>query len=454
MTIEQNNTINEKHHEQQETQKMEKRKIRIGIRAKFLAGVIIALLISPTITAILNQAVEQADVFAGNLLTGNVAMLVTTGINLFVVSGLMLILLQYIVLRPLKNAGNILNQAANNLDLSQRVPVRSNDEIGILSKDINHLVGTMAEALEEISTTSEDVTETSIGIRRATDQTSTASKEVAKTIEEIAKGASDQAGETEQSVHSISNLGDRIENNRKYLNHMNGNIENLMNVQSDGLEDIETLVDKANQNKTIALEAKQVIASTHESAEKIRLASQMINNISDQTNLLALNAAIEAARAGEAGRGFAVVAEEIRKLAEQSNQFTGEIEAVIEELTERVDQAVKSVENTSKLNMEQVDSVEGVRTRFQDISKALDEMAGMVEELTTSGSKMDQQKDQILSVIQNLSAISQQNASGTEEASASVEEQTAAIEEIAQAGNSLEQMVKSMNRSISKFQMS
>jgi methyl-accepting chemotaxis protein len=217
------------------------------------------------------------------------------------------------------------------------------------------------------------------------------------------------------------------------------------------MKTVGTLVNKTRESSQNASKAQEVIATTHQSAGKITAASQMIQNISEQTNLLALNAAIEAARAGEAGRGFAVVAEEIRKLAEQSSAFTGEIAGVIDELTQRMNEAVATIEHSGTISKEQTAHVNEVRERFEAISKALEEMTGLMESLNTSGLDMDHQKDNILSVIETLSAISQENAAGTQQTSASMEEQAATVEEIAQSGKRLEELAKNMAKSVGRF---
>lgn len=429
------------------------RRMNAGIRLKILSGVILALLISPTIAAYVNRLAHRVDELTGDVLSGNISLYVATGINLVVVSGLILVLLHFVVLKPLKKAGLVLSQATNNLDLTQQIELKSEDEIGVIAQDINLLIKTLAQALSEVKQAAEFVTNTSTQISASSEQTSMASMEVAKTIEEIAKGATDQARETEQSVTSISILGEHIAKNKGLMDVMSRTINNLMGVQQAGLQTVETLVGKNAESNQTALQAQQMIMTTYESTEKINAASRMIHSISDQTNLLALNAAIEAARAGEAGRGFAVVAEEIRKLAEQSNKFTGEIETVIEELSRRVAQAVQAVENASNLNQEQAKMVIQTRERFEETSAAIDELYTVVGQMADSGTQMDQQKIRILSVIENLSAISQENAAGTEQASASVEEQTAGIEEIAQTGQSLKSMSADLAKLVGKFQI-
>ena len=155
----------------------------------------------------------------------------------------------------------------------------------------------------------------------------------------------------------------------------------------------------------------------------------MIQSISDQTNLLALNAAIEAARAGEAGKGFAVVAEEIRKLAEQSAGFTGDIKKTITALQEQTKKAVHTMDITKQAVSDQEKRLQETGEKFHEISDALEKSKEIVHEVSQEAENIEQKNGSITQIISNLSAVAQENASTTEEVSASVDTQVQAIKD-------------------------
>jgi len=177
----------------------------------------------------------------------------------------------------------------------------------------------------------------------------------------------------------------------------------------------------------------------------------MIRTISEQTNLLALNAAIEASRAGEAGKGFAVVADEIRKLAEQSNQFTKEISTVIGDLTGKTGQAVQTMQKVSNLVNSQSESVATTNGKFEDVAVSIEKIKTVIEDLYNLGNNMGEKKDEVINILQNLSAISEENAAGTEEAAAYLQNQTNSIYEVANSSEELAKLANKMQENVSKF---
>ncbi len=329
--------------------------------------------------------------------------------------------------------------------------MKRNDEIGLITNALATMQNNLVTLIKSISGISEQVASSSEELTATSHQSAAAANEVARTIEEIAKGASDQARNTEEGVLHVNELGQLIEKDQEYAENLNNTADEVSTLKDEGMELLKDLVQKTKSSNMAAQDVLEVIINTNDSAKKIEDASQMIQNIAKQTNMLAINAAIEAARAGESGMGFAVVAEEIRRLSEQSNSFTEEISEVIQELTDKTSYAVKTMQEANKLVASQAKSVEDSNQKFEGIAIAIDKMKKAIDLINQSGYEMANKKNHMISVIENLSAISEENAAGTQEASASIEEQTSSMEEIANASEALSRLAEEMQESISRF---
>ncbi len=370
-----------------------------------------------------------------------------------IIIAVLIILVGKAIVKPIKSLEKYGHKMAD-LDFTEDISkelVEKEDEIGLLAKafqnvsvNLRDFARKTLESAEQVAASSEELTSTS-------QQTAEAANEITKTIEEMANSAEDQARQTESGAMNVNVLGETVTQNQQRMGSLNKAIEKVDILKNEGVTTLKELVEKTMDSEKISKEVYKVIIDSNKSAEKIENASEMIKSIASQTNLLALNAAIEAARAGESGKGFAVVADEIRKLAEQSNAFTDEISLVINELAVQTEKAVESMEIVSDNTKKQTKSVENTNKKFEGISIAIDEMQKVIQTLNESGKDMESKKNEIIAVIDNLSAISQENAAGTEETVAAVEEQTASISELANASESLAKLAEDMQVSISRF---
>ncbi len=403
---------------------------------------------------ILVSAANQAEVLAGMTNLRNILML---GTLVFVLIGAAIAYaISQSISKPVKELSKILVRLSEyDLTFDENSPaikyMERKDEIGTITVALGTMQQNLVALIKSISENAQHVASSSQQLTATSQQSATAAGEVAKTIEEIASGATDQAKETETGVSHINEMGRVIGDNQQFMKTLNQSAEQVNRLQDEGTASLNHVIEKTKENHKASEEVSEIIRLTNDSANQIQKASTMIQSIAEQTNLLALNAAIESARAGEAGRGFAVVADEIRKLAEQSSQFTQEIDSIVNDLTGKTTSAVNTMNQVKHIVGEQSAGVEDTSKKFQGINESIQKMQQVIKDLNLSGETMEQKKNEIIAVIENLSAISEENAAGTEEASASVEEQTAAMDEIARASETLSELAEEMQKSILRF---
>lgn len=314
----------------------------------------------------IDEAKKQIDVILTDMTRSSLIKMMIIILAIFGIILLPLSLaIRKTIIKPLNEAIELADAVAQG-NLNVNADTRYNDEVGLLSKALDNMVGNLKKIVGNIVTSSTDL--------------ASASEQISSTSQQLSQGSSEQASATEEVSSSIEEMTANIQQNSE-------NSQQTEKISISALESIRISTDSA----------MQAISSMKKIAERITI----IGDIADKTDLLAINASIEAARAGEHGKGFAVVAAEVRKLAERSQIAADEIN----ELT------VSGLGVADKAGKE-----------LTDVIPEIEKTAKLVQEITAASLEQDSGAGQINSATAQLNGVTQQNAAAAEELAASAKE--------------------------------
>ena len=354
---------------------------------------------------------------------------------------------------PIKKIGEAVDVVASgNLNIPD-LNIKNRDEIGKLNESFNTMVKNVHELISSVKNSATVVFNSSQVLDNIVDENTASINEVAASVEEIAKGSSEQAKETENGVNRVKSLSEKIEFVTELTVKTNEDAAVTSDIGSKGLEAIELLLEKSEENSKAAEKASNIILEVDRNSMEIGAITEAISQISEQTNLLALNAAIEAARAGEQGKGFAVVAEEVRKLASESAISASKVRELIDGIQEKSKIAVKTMKDGKTIAEEQSKSVIDTKNIFVEILKSINKISEGMGGIKDYSLEMEIEKNEIIEILQTLSASTEENSAATQEVSATTEQQLASIEQIASHTQDLKSLAGKLSDAVNAFQV-
>ncbi|MCY7490572.1 methyl-accepting chemotaxis protein [Paenibacillus larvae] len=378
----------------------------------------------------------------------NTLLVITAGALILLIS----IVMGRFAVKALLSLSATINRAAQG-DLTPRLQVKTKDEVGQISEDMNQMLGAMSQIIGQVHQASEQVAASSEELTAISAESVEAHKHVTKAVEQVVQGSETQLQSAEQSSTAMEEMAGGIQRIAESSSTVSDTMARTAQETKRGNEAVQKAV---GQMRSIHQSVKTTSSELHTLGEHTQQIDEIITAITaiaKQTQLLSLNASIEAARAGEAGRGFAVVAEEVKKLAEQSATsaqhiagLVGQIQSATKKAITTMNQGVSEVEKGSSL----IDTAGAV---FEEISAAVEVISDQVREVSAATEQMSASSEEVSASMQEVVQISQNSFGSTQSISAASEEQLASMEEISASSRALSEMAQELQETLSKFKV-
>ncbi len=339
-------------------------------------------------------------------------------------------------------------------DLREReTKVFSEDEIGQLAKGFRDMRVNLRDLIGKVHSQSEQLAASSEELTASADQSAQAATQVAISITDVATGAEEQLSVANEASVVVEQMSVSIQQVAATTNDVAEQSTQAASKASKGNQSVNKAVNQMIQIEETVNTSAKAVAELGERSKEIGQIVATISGIAGQTNLLALNAAIEAARAGEQGRGFAVVAEEVRKLAEQSQEATKQIASLISEIQGGTDKAVLAMDDGTREVKLGAEVVNAAGLAFQEIVVLVNHVSEQVKGVSLTIDQMAVGSQQIVGSVNRIDNLSKKTTAEAQMVSAATEEQSASMEEIASSSQSLANLAMDLQEAVSKFRV-
>ncbi|MGN0380791.1 MAG: methyl-accepting chemotaxis protein [Suilimivivens sp.] len=372
---------------------------------------------------------------------------------LLIVYGAALFLVARLIRKPLAQITESINVIANG-DLSQEIEIHAIlDETKSLIESAKTLQSKVGNIVNKVNTNADNLESTVGALNDIATSSSSGADRISSTMEELTSTATSLAENVQEVNTKAIDMGNDINEIGTEVENLNEHSRGMQEANDKATSSMNEVLNSSNKSFKAVEQISEQIQSTNDAILEINKAVKLILDIADQTKLLSLNASIEAARAGEVGRGFAVVAEEIKNLSEQSTSGAEAIKQIADNILEKSSISVDlSKEIREIIDKEQKDITETQKC-FEVLSDSIEGSLGVAENIHERTVQLEGIKNDIISNINDLSAISEENAASNEEVTASVTNIAESVKDVSYKAEDMKQMSDELKELMTYFQV-
>ncbi len=380
--------------------------------------------------------------------------MVIVAIILVIGCAVVAVILARSVAKPIAEVTHALSTIAVQNDLTVSVSSES------FISEIKTMIYSAQELIKSLQATVTNVKNTADGLNGAVQEVDDLAKmssestgQINGAVGELATAAVGMAESVQDVNTQVLSMGQNINSIADSVSNLNDNSATMKKVSDEAASYINEVRDSSHKSVDAVNEISDQISLQNESIKKVNEAINLIIDISSQTKLLSLNASIEAARAGESGRGFAVVAENIGQLSEQSNEGANTIKTIADDIINQSGITVNLADSIKEIITEQQRIIDETQKSFMSLKSEIDKSLAEIAGISNETDRLEEVKGTIIGDVEDLSAISEENAASNEEVTASVNNLAEAISTISDKASDMNSMAASLEEAIAVFKM-
>lgn len=329
--------------------------------------------------------------------------------------------------------------------------LESNDEVGMLARSFGAMTTELRRMIRSISSHATDVASSTEELAATSQNTTEAVEEIATAMQEVAESTDEQMEQNRQVAHISTEMSRDLQTVSDEIGHVTEAAIVTTNTARDGFETVQQAVREMEHLQQTSETLGTITTSLAERSSEVGQVIQLITNLSEQTDLLALNASIEAARAGEHGAGFAVVAEEVRQLAEQSNEAGRNVHQLIGDIQSQIESTVQTSHTSQEIVTNNLNLARGAGEAFETIYNEIARVTEEMKRATASLQTLSGETSRLLDTTEQSEQLSERSSHFVQQIAAASEEQYASIHEISGAIDTLTQMATELEQLTSHF---